>query len=95
VVVGPAEAEITTRGKQIFPGMKMMFWTCMQPPFRALPHLTQDTGWCKFWVSQHNGEGGFPLSSQDRLGWAVKPEKQVPAFRAIIIFAVNPKMSGC
>lgn len=72
-----------------------MFWTGTQLPFWARPLLTQEGGRWHFPVSQHNGEGGFPRSSQDRLDRGIKPEKRAPTFHAIIIFEVNPKIPGC
>lgn len=59
------------------------------------PLLTQEVGWSHFLVSRHNGEGGFPLSSQDRLNQGVKPEKRAPTFHAIVIFEANPQKPRC
>lgn len=95
VVHEPVVAEISTCSEEIFAGMKVMFWTCTQLPFWALPLLTQEAGRRRFPFSRQNGKGRFPLTSQDRLDRGVKPEKRAPTFRAIVIFEVNPKMSGC
>lgn len=95
VFVGLVVAEISAHGKEIFAGMEVMFWTGTQLPFWARPLLTQEGGRWHFPVSQHNGEGGFPRSSQDRLDRGIKPEKRAPTFHAIIIFEVNPKIPGC
>lgn len=91
MAVGLVVAEITSSGNEIFPGM-MTHWAAILGS--SSPHLTQEVGQCHFRVSWHHCESNLPLSSQHRLDWGAKPEKQALTFHVTTIFKVNPKMSG-